>query len=287
MKLEGRGIIITGASQGLGAAIAEACVREGAHIVICARDAKLLDLTREQLAVRAAPGQRVTAVTADMRCADDVARLFEAASASLPRIDGLVNNAGVYGPKGLLEDVPIEEWWRAVEINVLSVALACQRALPLFRRQRYGKIVNLSGGGATAPLPRLSAYAAGKAAVVRLTETIAHETRGAGIDVNAIAPGALNTRLLNEVLSSGPDRVGIEFYERALEQKKTGGVPLERGAALCVFLLSAESDGITGRLISAIWDPWEQMAAIKEKLDCSDVYTLRRIVPQDRGMKWD
>lgn len=287
MILKGRGIIITGASQGLGVSIAEVCVREGAHILICARDSGLLNHTRQQLAAKAAPGQQVVAIGADVRRADDVLRLFAAASASLPNIQGLVNNAGVYGPKGLLEDVAVDEWWSAMEVNVLGVVRTCQQVLPVFRKQGYGKIVNLSGGGATAPLPRISAYAASKAAVVRLTETLAEETRGAGIDVNSIAPGALNTRLLEEVLVSGPERVGLDFYERAMKQKREGGASPERGAALCAFLLSAASDGITGKLISAVWDPWEGMGGLREELAGSDVYTLRRIVPRDRGLKWD
>jgi NAD(P)-dependent dehydrogenase (short-subunit alcohol dehydrogenase family) len=287
MKLDGRGLIITGASQGLGLAIATACVAEGAHVLICARDAGLLDSTRARLAAKAASGQQIVAQPADVRQPADIRRLFEVALAALPRIDGLVNNAGVYGPKGLLEEVDIHEWWSSVETNLLGVALTCQLALPLFRRQGYGKIVNLSGGGATAPMPRISAYAASKAAVVRLTETLAEETKGAGIDVNAIAPGALNTRLLEEVLASGPERVGAAFYARAVKQKIQGGADPERAAALCVFLLSAASDGITGRLLSALWDPWETMASHLEELHDSDVYTLRRIVPADRNLKWE
>lgn len=287
MKLKDRGIVITGASQGLGKAIAEACVAEGAHVVICARDRRLLDETRAELIARAVAGQQIVAQCADVSCPDDVHRLFETASRELPKLDGLVNNAGIYGPKGALEDVDIQAWWKSIEINLFGVALTCREALPLFRRQKYGKIVNLSGGGATAPLPRISAYAAGKAAVVRLTETLAEETMGAGIDVNAVAPGALNTRLLEEVLAEEPERVGAGFHERARKQKEQGGAPLSKGADLCVFLLSAASDGITGRLISAVWDPWTTLADRLEDLRRTDVYTLRRIVPEDRGLKWD
>ncbi len=287
MKLKDRGIVITGASQGLGKAIAEACVAEGAHVVLCARDGQLLHQTRVELIARAAPEQQILAQCADVSNPGDVHRLFELASQKLPRLDGLVNNAGVYGPKGALEEIDLQAWWRSIEINLFGVALTCSEALPLFRRQGYGKIVNLSGGGATAPLPRISAYAASKAAVVRLTETLAEETRGTGIDINAIAPGALNTRLLDEVLSEGPDRVGAGFHERARKQKEQGGVPLEKGADLCVFLLSAASDGITGRLISAVWDPWQDLPSHLEELRRNDVYTLRRIVPADRGLKWD
>jgi NAD(P)-dependent dehydrogenase (short-subunit alcohol dehydrogenase family) len=155
-----------------------------------------------------------------------------------------------------------------------------------FKKSRYGKIINLSGGGATNPLPNISAYAASKAAVVRLTETLAEELRSFAIDVNAIAPGALNTRLLDDVLKAGPEKVGADFYARAIKQLQEGGVPLELGAALCLYLASAESDGVTGKLLSAKWDPWASLHARKSELDSSDIYTLRRIVPEDRGKKW-
>ena len=106
--------------------------------------------------------------------------------------------------------------------------------------QRYGKIVQLSGGGATNPLPRISAYAASKAAIVRFAETLAEEVREDGIDVNAIAPGALNTRLLDEVLAAGPNASGAAFFDRALKQKEEGGAPLDRGADLAYSWLGRE-----------------------------------------------
>ena len=149
----------------------------------------------------------------------------------------------------------------------------------LFRSQ-------VSGGGATNPLPNLSAYAASKAAVVRFAETLAGELRPWHVDVNSVAPGALNTRLLAEVLAAGPAAVGDAFYERSRRQQTDGGTPLEQGAALCAFLASAESDGITGRLISAVWDPWPELSERRADLDGSDIYTLRRIVPGDRGRTW-
>jgi NAD(P)-dependent dehydrogenase (short-subunit alcohol dehydrogenase family) len=117
-------------------------------------------------------------------------------------------------------------------------------------------------------------------------ETLAEEVKADGIYVNSIAPGALNTRLLDEVLEAGPEKVGKSFYERALKQKAEGGAPLERGAELAVFLASAASDGLTGKLISAMWDPWESIPKHMADLLMSDVYTLRRIVPKDRGQSW-
>jgi NAD(P)-dependent dehydrogenase (short-subunit alcohol dehydrogenase family) len=214
-----------------------------------------------------------------------VQRVVRRALDEFGQVHVLVNNAGIYGPLGRIEEIDWAAWVRAVEINLLGSVLMCRALLPHFRANRYGKIVQLSGGGATNPLPRISAYAASKAAVVRFAETLAEEVRGEGIDVNSIAPGALNTRLLDEVLEAGPERVGESFFARAQQQKERGGAPLGRGAALAVFLGSAQSDGITGKLLSAVWDPWEALPERAADLQ-GDVYTLRRIVPKDRGMTW-
>jgi NAD(P)-dependent dehydrogenase (short-subunit alcohol dehydrogenase family) len=159
----------------------------------------------------------------------------------------------------------------------------CEAGNAGMKKARYGQI---SGGGATNPLPGLTAYAASKAAIVRFAESLAHEVRADGIDVNAIAPGVLNTRLLDEVLAAGPGAVPPDFYDRMVKTKAEGGTPLEVGAALAVFLGSAASDGITGRLISAVWDPWASLPDHRDDLDKSDVYTIRRIVPKDRGLGW-
>jgi 3-oxoacyl-[acyl-carrier protein] reductase len=125
-----------------------------------------------------------------------------------------------------------------------------------------------------------------KAAIVRYAETLAEEVRGTGIDVNCIAPGALNTRMLDEILQAGPDKVGEAFYERSVKQKEAGGAPLDKGADLALFLASSASDGITAKLISAVWDNWEQWPLHLDKLSKSDVYTLRRISGRDRGFEW-
>jgi NAD(P)-dependent dehydrogenase (short-subunit alcohol dehydrogenase family) len=285
--LEGRAALVTGANQGLGLAIARAYVEAGASVFLCARNGAMLERARAEVEALASDGQRVLAAPADVSRPHDVDALARAALAAFPGLQVLVNNAGVYGPKGLIEHVDWDAWVEAVAINVFGSVLTCRALLPHLKRQRYGKIVQLSGGGANNPLPRLSAYAASKAAIVRFAETLAEEVREDGIDVNAIAPGALNTRLLDEVLASGPERVGAAFFDRALKQKEEGGAPLTRGADLAVFLASAESDGLTGRLLSAVWDPWERLDDRREALAGSDVYTLRRIVPRDRGFDWD
>jgi NAD(P)-dependent dehydrogenase (short-subunit alcohol dehydrogenase family) len=286
MKLQNLVTIVTGASQGLGRAIAEAFVQEGAHVAICARDSNLLATVRSRLEELATSGQRILAYAGDVSSQDQMQELFQRTEQEIGLVDVLVNNAGVYGPKGPSESVNLEEWSRALEINLLGTFIPTRFAVDQMKKKRSGKIINLSGGGATNPLPRLSAYAASKAAVVRLTETLAEELREHSIMVNAIAPGALNTRLLDEVLEAGPESVGSEFYEKALKQRETGGAPIEKGVDLCVYLASSASDGITGKLISALWDPWEKLGELRSELEKSDIYTLRRIVPEDRGKKF-
>ncbi|HEY0790901.1 MAG TPA: SDR family oxidoreductase, partial [Chthoniobacterales bacterium] len=232
MRLNGRAAIITGASQGLGRAIAAEFVRQGATVCLCARDEALLAEVTDELRSAARAPQRVLARAVDVSDESQVAAFFAEVLYELGTLQILVNNAGVYGPKGASEDVSLSEWVRALEINLLGTFIPARHAIQHFRKLNYGKIINLSGGGATAPLPRFSAYAASKAAVVRLTETLAEELRDAHVDVNAIAPGALNTRLLEEVLAAGPETVGAAFFERARKQRDAGGVPLEKGAQL-------------------------------------------------------
>lgn len=286
ISLENRVALITGSSQGLGKAIARAYVEVGASVFLCARNEEKLLKAQDQLHSICKTGQRVEAMRADISKQDDVNRILAQSLDAFKQIHILVNNAGVYGPKGRIEDVDWEEWVRAIEINLFGSILMARAFLPHFRKNKYGKIVQLSGGGATAPLPFISAYAASKAAIVRFAETLAKEVREDGIDVNSIAPGALNTRLLDEVLKAGPEKVGKAFYEKALKQKTEGGVPLERGAELSVFLASELSDGITGKLISAVWDPWKEFSEHFDELKKTDIYTLRRIVPKERGMGW-
>jgi len=286
-ELDGRAALITGASQGLGKAIAAAYLRAGASVAICARDPETLERTRAELAPLAGPGRELLALAGDVAVPDDVKRVVDAAISRLPHLDILVSNAGVYGPKGLVETNDWDEWVKAIEINLFGSVLLARAIVPQLKRLGRGKIVQLSGGGATAPMPRVSAYAASKAAVVRFAETLAVELAPHKIDVNCVAPGALNTQMLDEILAAGPDVVGEDQYRRLVKQKESGGASLDNAAALAVFLAAPASDGITGRLISAVWDPWRELAGHRDELAGSDIYTLRRIIPGDRGKTWD
>jgi 3-oxoacyl-[acyl-carrier protein] reductase len=285
MKLKGVNALITGGSQGLGKAIAEHYLHEGANVVLCARNKNELIATRDKLAAKAA-SQKVLAMPCDVADEAQVNDLVAFALRELGSLQALVLNAGVYGPMGSTESVDLAEWRRAIDINLFGVLLPCRAAIPHFKKAGHGKIVVLSGGGATNPLPNISSYAASKAAVVRLMETLAEELRSHRVDVNAIAPGALATRFVDDVLAAGPEKVGAAFYEKNKQWKEKGATPLELGARLAVYLASAESDGITGKLLSAQWDPWQTLHEHREELAKSDIYCLRRIVPEDRGKNW-
>jgi NAD(P)-dependent dehydrogenase (short-subunit alcohol dehydrogenase family) len=285
-SLGGRSALVTGASQGLGRAIAEEFLRRGASVALCDREGQSLEVTRAALEPLAEPGQRVVARPCDVTHREQVEALVDWAVGVLPALDILVNNAGIQGPKGRTEEVAWEQWVETIEVNLLGPVLVCRSLVPHLKRCGSGKIIQLSGGGATAPMPRYSAYSASKAGVVRFAETLSRELAEHHIDVNAIAPGALNTRMLDESLAAGPEAVGEQQYQKLLEQQASGGASLARAAALCAFLASRASDGITGRLISAVWDHWEELADHRSELQGSDVFTLRRILPADRGKSW-
>jgi len=285
-ELEQRYAIISGASLGLGFEIAKHFLEAGASLMICARNEVLLDQATLELKKLAGRGQTVLAMAADVSRAQDVTAIVETALREFGRLDILVNNAGIAGPIGSVESSDWEQWIRTIEINLLGSVLLCRAVLPHFKQAKRGKIIQLSGGGATNPLPMLSAYAASKAAIIRFMETLAEETRAHNIDVNAVAPGTLDTRILDGFLAAGPDVIGPAFHARALKHKQDGGVALCKGAELCVFLASRLSDGVTGKLISAAWDPWKLLPAHLDDLNATDVYTLRRVVPKDRGLAW-
>jgi len=284
MKLKNINALITGSSQGLGKVIAEHFLREGANVTLCARTEKDLLATRNELAKKF-PAQKILAQACDVSNEMEVNALVAFTLRELGSLQALVLNAGIYGPMGPTETVSLEDWRRALDINLYGVLLPCRAMIPHFKNAKGGKIIILSGGGATNPLPNISAYAASKAAVVRLMETLAEELKPHHVDVNAIAPGALATRLVDEVLAAGPELVGQAFFEKNRQWKENGATPLELGARLAVYLASAQSDGITGKLISAQWDPWEKLHEFAADLN-SDIYALRRIVPKDRGKTW-
>ena len=270
-------LVVTGSSSGIGRALVERLLAGGHRVWGIARS------DQSDFAARHKGFTGIRADAAEWKRMEAAAREVAAAT---PSIDGLVTCAGVQGEIGRALEADPAAWSATVRTNIDGTFFALRAFAPLLRAApRRAKIVCFSGGGATKPRARFSAYGAAKTAVVRLVETIAEEERGQPLDINSLAPGAINTRLTDEVLALGPAVVGEAEYAAAQRQKAGGGSSLE-GALDCVeWLLSPGSDGISGRLISAPWDPWKTLASRRDELSPTDIYTLRRIVPEDRGAK--
>lgn len=280
-ELENKTALITGGSRGLGFEIAKAFLQNGANVIICARHEKDVVAAGNQLSdffsSELRTGQRISVRGIDISNRDHVDKIFEDANKEYGEIDIVVNNAAIQGPIGRIEDTDWAEWERAVSINLFGTAYCMRAAIKYFRnKNRRGKIINISGGGATGSRPYFSSYAAAKVAIVRLTEILADENKEYGIDINAIAPGAMNTQMMEEILNAGPDKAGKKEIEIAKKLKTNGDEAREKASGLAVFLASDKSEGITGKLISAIWDDWN---TLENNVDLGkDVFTLRRVV---------
>jgi NAD(P)-dependent dehydrogenase (short-subunit alcohol dehydrogenase family) len=274
MKLRDKVAIVTGAGRGIGRAIAIAFGREETNVVAASRTLSEVSDTAKEIE---ALGRQCLPLRADISSRDDVEDMVYKTLEMFGRIDILVNNAGMLGPIGPLHENNIDEWIKTVHVNLIGTFLCCRAVLPAMIRQRRGKIINLSGGGAAYPKPNFSAYACSKAAVVRLTETLAEEVKDYNIQVNAIAPGAIKTRMVKQIVEAG-EAAGETALADARKVLEDGGAGFEPVTSLAVFLASDESDGLTGRLISAIWDDWRSLDKdeIKEIMR-KGYYTLRRI----------
>ena len=275
MKLAGRRCLVTGGGRGIGRAIALALAREGAKVALLARTEAELD---ETAALVEELGAEVLPLQADVGQREQVDAAIEKMLAEWDGVEVLVNNAGIQGPLGRVEEVDPEAWMQVIQVNLGGCFYVTRKVLPTMIAQGYGKIINLSGGGAVGPRPFFSAYSASKAAVVRFSENLAGEVAEHGIDINSIAPGAVNTRMLDERLEAGTAVGGQEMKidQRLLEE---GGTKPERPAALVVYLASARSDGLSGRLLAAVWDPWEDfdVAAVM----ATEAFTVRRLKQED------
>jgi len=272
-------LVLTGSSTGIGRALAERLLARGHHVWGLARSDQSVFATQHPAHFRAA--------RCDVAHWPDVERAAAEVTAAWPHLDGLITCAGVQGEIGRTLTADPSRWSATVRANLDGTFHALRAFAPLLARApRRAKIVCFSGGGATKPRTNFSAYGVAKTGVVRLVETIAEEERERPLDINAVAPGAIHTRLTDEVLALGPAVVGAGEYAAAQKQRAAGSAPLEKALGLVEWLLSPASDGISGRLLAAPWDPWPTLDRQAAELAGSDIYTLRRILPEERGKTW-
>ena len=274
-KLNSKRIIITGGSLGIGFAIAKACAGQGAEVIIAARNQGNLEDSLKK--IKSISEKNHIAYSLDVGDLKAVKVFAEWIKNEGLVVNGLVNCAGIYGPIGKTPNIDMENFTNAIRINFLGTVYMCSVFSPLLVSSTNKKIVNYSGGGAASPFPNYSAYASSKAAIVRFTENLSRELDDDGFDINCIAPGFVITRLHQETVGAGSEMAGPGFYENTKKQIEEGGVPPEIAAELTIFLLSEDADGITGKFLSAPWDPWQDKTFQEKLREDNDLATLRRI----------
>ena len=270
MQLQNRVALITGAGRGIGRAIALAYAKEGAQLALAARTLTELEETARQAE---ALGSETCVIRTDVI---DQAQVDEMVRQTLDRfstIDILVNNAGIGGPVGALQDNDVSYWIRTIQVNVIGVYLCCRAVLPVMLSHNRGKIINMSGVGGR----NVSAYGASKVALVDLAETLSSELEGRNIQVNAMSPGSIHTRMWEETRDDAAAVGDTELFEWGQRVTSGGGASMEHAVELAVFLASDASGRLSGRLIQAVTDDFSSLPAQIPDIMASDIYTLRRV----------
>lgn len=282
-----KNIIISGASRGIGLFLSEHFSNKGANLILLSRKSNQTKIALDKiLKKKTNSNQNINFFFVDISKKKDVDNFFNTISKKKIRIHFLINCAGIYGPIGKFENLNWNEFKKTIDINLLGSIYFIKKLIPIFKKNNFGKIIQLSGGGATAPFPNFMPYSISKVGLVRFIENISEELEDYKIYVNTIAPGAVNTRMLSQVLKAGPRNVGKKFYNKSNKQKKHGGADLNKIADCVDFLLNKSGNGISGKLISVIWDNWKLFNNNIKNLKRSDVGTLRRITGRDRRLRF-
>lgn len=265
-------VAVTGGSQGIGRAIAKAFADSGSTVAIFARNRDEVEKAAEGISSGTKACEGIQLDVSDYAATHQA---FSGLAKKHGRLDVLVTCAGIYGPIGLLEENDCAQWEQAIRINLCGTAFSVRAALPHMKKQRSGCIITMAGGGVGGRKikPNFSSYTTSKFGVCGLVEAISSELDGTGITINAISPGAVNTRLLHEVLSAG-EKAGKDFLETSIQQKETGGVTPDLACRLALFLASGRGKHISGKLLSAVWDKEEKLSGVRQG---SSIFTLRRI----------
>jgi NAD(P)-dependent dehydrogenase (short-subunit alcohol dehydrogenase family) len=268
--------IVTGASGRLGRLITLELVGAGYGVLMVGRNVEALRRTEREAQ---SLGQGAAHVCAcDLEASGGVSRIISAAD-QLGGCDVLINSAAIQGPIGPAWTIDTVDFERTIRVDFLIPATLCRAVVPGMITRGAGWIVNLSGGGATSPRPYFTAYGAAKTALVRYGETLAAELQTKGVRVNSVAPGAFASAM-TEVVAAAIEFPGSSEQKTATRLLSNDNDDnARRTAKLVAYLVHGEGRDVTGKLISAIWDPWEELHLQWNDIRANDLYTLRRVVP--------
>jgi NAD(P)-dependent dehydrogenase (short-subunit alcohol dehydrogenase family) len=280
-----RNVLISGGSTDLGLETAKFFLSKGYSVVICGRNTNNLNSAITSIEKLSNPERKLIGIQCDVAEIESVISMKSELEQQNILIYTLICNAGVIGPidKFLVNDMKL--WKESFEINLYGSVNLINQFLPSMLDLEFGRVIHISGGGATAPLFGMSSYASSKSAAVRFIETLALEYLDSGVTLNSIAPGMLKTKLLEQMLEEGPDRIGEKLYSKS-SQKADSIYDSTHKAVDLIYFLASEENKITGKLISAEWDNWSAFQDHSDELKGTDLYTLRRIVGRDRDAQW-
>lgn len=269
MRFKDKNVLVTGGGRGIGKRLALGFTQQGARVGLLARSKAELDLAHLEIEHNGGNALRIRADVTDieqMHAASDRMRV------QFGHIDVLICAAGIQGPIGSFLDNPPKAWIDTINVNLIGVANSVRCVLPQMIERRSGKIIVLAGRGSSNSRPNFSAYAASKAGVARLVETLAGELREHNVQINCMSPGGVYTVMTDEILHAG-ERAGWQEAEEAQQVRLTGGIAPDKQIQLALFLASEQSNHISGCLIH-VNDDWKKLknANLEEGM-----YTLRRI----------
>jgi len=265
-------IVISGGGSGIGAALAEELSSEGHSVIICGRRIDKLQQVVEK-------SENINFSQCNVSIEKEVIEFERFVSKHHDYVDVVINCAGLFGAIGRFDKTDSMLWKQTIDINLFGTYLLSKHFLALLMRSERKKIINFSGGGAFGTFPNYSAYAVSKAAVVRFSENIAHELKDHGVNVNCIAPGFVATEIHEATLAAGENATGRDHFHLTKEKLQEGAVSMEIPVECVKFLISPDSDGLSGKTISAGFDKWDSKKfrdAIGD-ISESEIYTLRRV----------
>jgi NAD(P)-dependent dehydrogenase (short-subunit alcohol dehydrogenase family) len=273
-NLAGQVALVTGGGRGIGRTIARSLAAAGAAVAVTARSTDQVIETADLIIEM---GGRALALTADVTDG----RAVEGAIADVERllgpVDLLVNNAGITGPLGPLWEVDPEEWWRTMDINLRGIFLCARAVLPGMVARRHGRIINIASNAGVYRWPQVSAYSVSKAALVKLTENLAVETKNDGVAVFAVHPGIVTIGLTEQAMTTklpedSPAGRAMGWIRQEVEAGRA--VPPERGAVLVVRLAAGQADALSGRYLT-VHDDLDALIERAAEIRRDDLYMLR------------